>query len=212
MLNLKTVILLVLAIGLLTGALWYGNQYRLERQQAAALEAIGGNQDAASLGNLFLGDPNAPVTLIEYSSHFCGHCVAFHKDTLPLLMDIYVKTGKVKIYPRLLSPVELSEAVLCAQEQNEFSKYNDYLFEHADELKAVDDLKNIARELSLNSDQFNVCLDDKKYEGDAIKWFDQATADGVEGTPTFFINGEKLVGNQPYAVFEQAIEKALGNR
>ncbi|MFH1461292.1 MAG: DsbA family protein, partial [Patescibacteria group bacterium] len=62
----------------------------------------------------------------------------------------------------------------------------------------------------LNQTNFDQCFDTKRYEDRANTWFEQATEAGVSGTPTFFINDQQIVGNQPISVFEQAIEQALG--
>ncbi|MBU1290098.1 DsbA family protein, partial [Patescibacteria group bacterium] len=137
------------------------------------------------------------------------HCANFHRDTLPLIMDEYIKTGKVKFISRLLSPLELGMAILCAQDQGKFAEFNEKLFEKAAELKAAEDIKIIAADLGLNQKEFNLCFDAEKYKTSVEKWFEQAQEDGVSGTPNFFVNGEQIVGNQPYSVFRDAIEKAL---
>lgn len=210
--NKKTFILGLLVIAALAGLVWYTSQHKEQIFNQAA-SVLGNKQEelnqTAIIDELITGDPKAPVTMIDYSSHFCGHCANFHSQTLPLLTDKYVKTGQLKIIHRFLSPSELSIAVFCAYEQGSFSKYNDYLFEHNSELKEVNDLKIIASQLELNQEQFNQCFDSEKYKAKVEEWFKQAQEAGVEGTPTFLINGEKIVGNQPYAVFEETIDKAL---
>jgi len=67
----------------------------------------------------------------------------------------------------------------------------------------------MAGTLGLDQDAFSQCLDSERYKDRVNQWFDQVREDGVEGTPTFFINGQKLIGNQPLEVFEQIIEEAL---
>ncbi|MBU4030998.1 DsbA family protein [Patescibacteria group bacterium] len=209
--NNKTIIFGVVAIAFLSGVVWYAGNYGLDvAKQAASVLGSGEKQTDAVLGEeFFLGNPDAPVTIIEYSSHFCGHCANFHKDTLPLIMDEYIKTGKVKFISRLLSPLELGMAILCAQDQGKFAEFNEKLFEKAAELKAAEDIKIIAADLGLNQKEFNLCFDAEKYKTSVEKWFEQAQEDGVSGTPNFFVNGEQIVGNQPYSVFRDAIEKAL---
>ena len=210
----KTIVLGLIAIILLTGIVWYAdqNEQPIDDQTASALEAA--NQDQGSIkleltDELFIGNPEAPVTIIEYASHFCGFCVDFHLETLPLLVDKYVKVGEVKVVFRLLSPPELSMAVLCANEQGGFQEFNTFLYENIQDIKSVDDLKKTAGLLELNQQEFDQCLDSNKYQEKAVKWFDQATSAGVEGTPTFFVNNEKVVGNQPITVFENIIEQEL---
>jgi predicted DsbA family dithiol-disulfide isomerase len=100
-------------------------------------------------------------------------------------------------------------AVLCANEQGDFQTLNEYLFEHAQEIQSVSGLKAIAASIGLNQDDFNDCYDSGKYQEKVEQWFNQANQDEVGGTPTFFINGVEVGGNQPYAIFEQIIEGLL---
>ena len=215
MIDKKTIVFGLIAVAALTGVVWYVSQNKQDIQEVTGQAASILTKDKAEqvveglVEELVLGSPEAPVTIIEYSSHFCGHCVNFHVQTLPLLMDKYVKTGQVKIFSRLLSPPELGMAVLCAAEQGSFQEFNSYLFEHSQELKTVDDLRTIAGTLNLNQDDFNQCFDSNKYEEKVMGWFTQAQENGVGGTPTFFINDQQVVGNQPLSVFEEIIEQEL---
>ncbi len=170
------------------------------------------NGDASMAEDIVIGDPNAPVTIIEYSSHLCGHCADFHKDTLPLIKEKYIGTGRVNLVSRLVSPVELSQAVLCANEDGKFSEFNELLFEKISELASVEGLKTLAVDVGLDQEKFNQCFESNKYQERALQWFSQAQEDGVQGTPAFFVNGKKISGNQPYSVFEQTIEEALGEQ
>jgi|TARA_Y100000031_G_scaffold157091_1_gene215867 protein-disulfide isomerase len=214
--NKKTIILGLIAILILAGIVWYAGEYGegLTDQTAAIVDNIEEQSPIVDTSvnlaeELITGDPEAPVTMVEYSSHFCGFCAKFHQETLPLIMDKYIKTGQVKLVSRLVSPLELGLNVLCADEQEAFPEMNEYLFEHAGELGSVEDLKAIAGTLGLDQDQFDECFDSARHENKVKTWFEQATQDQVSGTPTFFINGHKIVGNQPYEVIEQAIEDAL---
>jgi len=229
MTNKKTIIFGIIALAVLAGLIWYGSQRdsAIGDQTAALLKGsfFSEEESSQSVEEEFVsGNPEAPVTIIEYSSHFCGHCTAFNLETLPLITDKYIKTGQVKFIPRRLSPSELSQAILCAQEQGKFQQADKYLFEHNQEIieqtqKAVSEddlmvivadwLKAMAGSLDLNQDVFDQCFDSGKYQERVIAWFDQAEKDGVTGTPTFFISGQMVVGNQPYNVFEEIIEQAL---
>lgn len=210
--NIKTTILGIAAVVFLAGVIWYAGNYGLDAAQQAASVLVGGEkeQDAiVPVDEFYLGNPDAPVVMIEYSGHFCGYCSDFHKNTLPLIMDEYIKSGKVKLIPRLPAPFEMGMAVLCAQEQGQFWELNKYLFENAQNFKAVEDIKTAAADLGLNQEEFNLCFDSERYIKNTEKWLEQAREAGVEGTPTFFINGEKIVGNQPYSVFKSIIEEIL---
>jgi len=223
--NKKTIILGIIALAVLGGLVWRGSRSDLSVIEQSA--SILGNKSTESFQlveeEFVLGSPDAPVTIVEYSSHFCSHCVNFHLTTLPLIVDKYIKTGKVKLIPRRLSPSELGQALFCAQEQGKFQQVDEYLFEHNQEFikqtqKAVseDDLKGIVADwlkamdnLGLNQDSFGQCLDSEKYQERVMSWFNQAKKDEVPGTPTFFINGQLISGNQPYNVFEEIIEQEL---
>jgi len=212
--NKKTIILGLIAIMLLVGVVWYANKNKEEitNQTASILGISGENKKVTELdGDFIFGDPLAPVTIIEYSSHLCGACSNFHKTTLPLIVEDYVKTGKVRIIPRLVSHPALSIAVLCAQEQGAFWELNDYIFENIETIQEVDDIKNIAGKLGLNQESFNQCFESDKYKDQIMKWFEQAEEDEADSTPTFLINGQKIVGSQPYAIFEDAIKSQLNN-
>jgi len=176
-------------------------------------------------GEPFIGNPQAPVTIIEYFSYFCGHCVHFHHQTFPLILKDYIKDGKVKFIPRLyFPPYELGEAVLCANAQGKFYEYHQYLFEHRQDLfsrgqefksreefieELIKGLKRFAVKLELDETKFNQCLDSHQYQNMVKQWIEAGQKAGVQGTPTFFINGQMVVGNQPYQVIKEVIEKAL---
>jgi len=229
MTNKKTIIFGIIALAVLAGLVWYGSQRdsTIGDQAAALLSgSLFSEEESFQLveEEFVSGNPEAPVTIIEYSSHFCGHCAAFHLETLPLITDKYIKTGQVKFISRRLSPSELGQAILCAQEQSKFQQADEYLFEHNQELieqtqKAVSEddlmmivadwLKAMAGNLDLDQESFNQCLDSKKYQERVILWFEQAEEAEVTGTPTFFINDQMVVGNQPYSIFQEIIEQAL---
>ncbi|PIV10314.1 MAG: hypothetical protein COS49_01190 [Candidatus Portnoybacteria bacterium CG03_land_8_20_14_0_80_41_10] len=229
MLNKRTIIFGLVALVALAGIIWYGSRQDSTIGEQAAALLRGGlfpKEEPSQLieEEFILGNPEAPVTIIEYSSHFCGACVNFHSETLPLIMEKYIKNGQVKLIPRRLSPSELGQTLLCAQEQNKFQLVDDYLFEHAQELleqtsQAASEeelnaivakwLKAVAGNSGLNQADFDQCFDSDKYHQKIVNWFDQAEAAGVEATPTFFINGQMIVGSQPYSQFEKIIEDEL---
>lgn len=209
--NKKTVVLGLIAVLLLTGVVWYASKNKSEiTSQTASILGIKNAQEVTELdGDFIIGDPNAPVTMIEYSSHLCGACSNFHEITFPLIIENYVKTGKVKIVTRLVSHPALSNAVLCGQDQDSFFEANEYIFKNIESIKTVDDIIGIAGKLGLNQESFNECFESEKYKDQIMKWFEQGEEDGAESTPTFLINGEVVVGSQPYAIFENMIENQL---
>ena len=112
-----------------------------------------------------------------------------------------------------------AEASQCAKEQGKYWEMHDKMFEEQNVLDGgtvrttiqytVDDLKTWASELGLNADAFNSCLDSGRYIQEVQKDFSDGAAAGVEGTPSFFVNGRKLVGAQPFAAFKQLIDAEL---
>jgi protein-disulfide isomerase len=101
-----------------------------------------------------------------------------------------------------------AEAANCASEQDKFWQYHDKLFENQRAL-AIDNLKQYAVDLQLDSEQFNGCLDSGKYTEDVKDDMLHAQSLGVSGTPAFFINGRFLNGAQPYEKFVQIIDEEL---
>jgi protein-disulfide isomerase len=127
-----------------------------------------------------------------------------------------IQTGKVRFIYRHFAilgkhSVAAAQASECAREQEKFWPYHDKLFANADSPLAFTErkLKGYATELGLRSEGFNQCLDSGKYlkkvEGETAT----AASVGARGTPTFFLNGQMIVGAQPFEVFEAAAEKAL---
>lgn len=182
------------------GALFYT---KTGPKEAGILPPIVSNES----GEPILGDPNAPVTMIEYGSYLCGHCVNFTRYNMPQIEENYIRTNKVKFIYRSYPPIELGMAILCANEQNKFWSYHNYIIEKG--IKSEEDLKQYATEIGLKGDQFNQCLDSEKYKQKAENWYKLGQEQGVEGTPTFFINDQKIVGNLAYEEFKKVIEEEL---
>lgn len=181
-----------------------------------------GNDNATEQDNapevIEIGDPNAPVTIIEYFSYFCGHCSRFNSEVLPKIKEKYVDTGQVRFVYRVFPPLEVSMSIICANDQGKFSEYHNYLFEHVSEIEKAEDLKVMAKEAGLNEAQFNNCYDFQEYLDEARAWYEQGQADferenvpaEMRGTPAFFINGDLILGAQPFETFVQGIEEKLG--
>jgi len=169
------------------------------------------------------GDKNAKVTMVEYSDFQCPFCRSFYTDTLKQVEDNYVKTDKVAFYYKhfplsQIHPMaqKYGEASECAGDQNKFWEYHNKIFDEQNKKGrgtvsdyTADDLKKWAGELGLDATKFNQCLDSDKYAGKVTEHLNEGIANGVRGTPTFFINGQEVGGAQPYAAFQAAIENAL---
>ena len=176
-----------------------------------------------------LGDPNAPVTLIEFSDFQCPFCSKFHRETLPLIISQYVDTGKINfvyrdfpidsIHPNARITHIASE---CADEQQNFWPYHDILFERQsewnrlDSASAVNAVVEYASMLSLNIDEFSACLNSPEINREINADKSQGIEYGVSGTPAFFIGNEQsgymhVNGAKPFDAFAQIIEQKLAS-
>jgi len=168
-----------------------------------------------------MGNPDAPVTMIEFSDYQCPFCLRYFNDTLEKVKANYVETGKVfyvfkdfpitQIHPQAPKAAEAAE---CAGEQGQYWAMHDRLFqgqqaEWNQNPDAVNIFKGYAEELGLDMDAFNDCFDSGKYADEVAADLDEGLRAGVTGTPSFFINGQMVSGAQPYEVFEQVLNAAL---
>ncbi len=162
------------------------------------------------------GDSNAPVTIVEFSDFQCPYCARFYTQTLPQLEQQYIDTGKVKFVYRdfpLASHQQAqkaAEAAECAGDQGKYYEMHDILFESGVN-GGVDSFKQYASSLSLNTGEFDDCLDSGKYTDEVKNDLKDGQAAGVRGTPSFFINGVPLRGAQPFSAFQEIIEAELAS-
>ncbi len=171
-----------------------------------------------------LGDPQAPVTIIEYSDFQCPFCGRFARETEPLLIRDYVATGKVRLIYRTFGDwigeesLLSAEAAYCAGDQGKFWAFHDTLFynQHGENQGAFtrERIEAMAQMLGLNLDEFRQCLDEHKYQKQAMQDLKDGQAAGVQGTPSFIIiapdgSQQFIEGAQPYERFKEAIEAAL---
>lgn len=154
------------------------------------------------LGEKALGDPNAPVTVIEYASMTCSHCQHFQEITFHPFKEKYVDTGKVYYILREfpLDPLAAAAVMLarCAPNDSYFPMV-DLLFAKQREWAFVDDpvtaLLNISKQSGFTEDTFRACLTNQELLDGVNAVRDRAAEKfGVNATPTFFINGEKHPG------------------
>jgi protein-disulfide isomerase len=166
-----------------------------------------------------MGDPNAPVHIVEYSDFQCPYCQKFWSETEPQLIDEYVNTGKVYFEYRSMGVFIGSESgwaaegAYCAGDQNKFWEYHDTLFTNLTGENVGDFTKNklviYAKALNLNMEEFESCISEEKYKGRVEQDAADAEADGVSAVPTFLINGVKLEGAQPFRTLKDFIDQAL---
>jgi protein-disulfide isomerase len=166
----------------------------------------------------FQGDPKAPVTVIEFGDFQCPFCGRYAADTAPQVEQQYVETGKVRFgfvnFAFLGSESTwAAEAAECASDQNKYWEYHDKLYSsQAGENQGAfnkDNLKKFAQDLGLNTQTFSDCLNSGKYSALIQSDTSLSSSLGVQSTPTFVINGQSVVGAQPFDVFQQAIDPLL---
>lgn len=196
----------ILSLLLIGGAWYYSNQ-----SPAASISGSVASPSAAAVSakGITIGDPNAPVTMEEYTNFLCPACANFAVSTLQSIKEDYIKKGQVKMVFYIFPPYELGRAVLCAEEQNKFIEFHDYLFAHASQITKEDDLKDMAINAGLDISKFNACYASDKYNDTVAKWAEEGSSRGVSATPTFFINGQKLIGAQPYGDFKKIIDEKI---
>jgi protein-disulfide isomerase len=163
-------------------------------------------------GRPIRGNPNAPVTIVEFSDFECPFC----SRARPIVNQVRETYGdKVRVVFRNFPLYQIhaeaqkaAEAAGCAGEQGKFWEMHDRLFANQGKLQ-VPDLKAHAVALGLGADAFNQCLDSGKHGGDTQLDAQEGSEYGVNSTPAFFINGRSLVGAQPFETFAQLIDDEL---
>lgn len=173
----------------------------------------GGEQ--ATIKSPTSGKDSAPVTIVEYYDYQCGACGSAHRGVVQFLIEDFVKTGKAKLeYKNMafLGPASraAANASLCAHEQEKFTEYHDILFKNQAKGEKSDfsakRLKQFGKEIGLDAAKFNSCVSGNKYHGQISTELNDAKAKGVTATPTFIINGEKVVGAS-YLSVKRVVDK-----
>jgi protein-disulfide isomerase len=153
-------------------------------------------------GDVVLGSDKAPVTIIEYASMTCPHCAHFSATTFPELQKRYIDTGKVRFIFREFPLDALAAAgfmlARCAGKdkfmpivETLFAKQTDWVVK-----EPIEPLKSIAKQFGFTEETFNQCLANQQVLNGIQAVRDQAVQKlGVNSTPSFFINGKKLVGD-----------------
>ena len=161
--------------------------------------------------DLARGKADAPVTVIEFSDFECPYC----RRAQPTLQAIEKAYGdKVRFvfrhYPLPFhqQAPKASEAAQCAADQNKFWPFHDALFRDAASL-ALADLKKLAGTLGLDQAKFDRCLDSDQHKGRIAEDTTIGKNLGITGTPTFFVNGVRLVGAVPLEEFKKTIDREL---
>jgi len=158
-----------------------------------------------------MGDKNAKVTMVVYSDFECPYC-ANHHETIKQIISEYGNKVRVvwKSFPLSFhaNAEPAANAAECAGEQGKFWEYADKLFANQSSFGTALWTK-LASELKLNASKFNTCMSSKTYQSKIDADLNEGIANGVEGTPATFVNGELVSGALPFSNFQQIIDSIL---
>jgi protein-disulfide isomerase len=172
-----------------------------------------------------IGDPNAPVTIVEYTDFQCPFCARHTLQTFAQIEKNMVESGQVRYVFKDLPLTSIhpqaalaAEAARCAGAQDTtgqeaYVNMHNALFENqqawSGQANAADLFADYAVEIGLDRDSFATCLENHEFESAVRADMQEAMQLGITGTPAFVINGHLVSGAQPYEVFEQAVEALI---
>lgn len=173
--------------------------------------------DAAMDDGMVLGSPQAPLTIVEYSSLTCPHCAAFHLETLPRLKREWIDTGKARLifrdYP--LDSVAFAGSMVAHCRSGNFFPLLDILFAAQQRWSTSPDprsaLMQFAKLSGIPEGEFNGCLSDQGLFSKIRKGQEYAEKTyGVDSTPAFVVGGKLISGAIPYETFDRLLRAAGG--
>lgn len=158
------------------------------------------------------GPATAPITIIEFSDYECPYCKKWHAETWVQLQQAYPNQIRLvykdfPLYQAHPNASPAAKAARCANDQDKYWQFHDRIFT-ATSLSSQY-FEKIAQDLSLDLLKWKNCINSTKYDADITADYQYGAQLGISGTPTFFINGIRLVGAQPFAAFKQIIDKEL---
>ncbi|KAF6244591.1 thioredoxin domain-containing protein [Nitrosopumilus sp. b2] len=171
-------------------------------------------------GSPVMGKNNAPITILEWGDYQCTFCYKFHQNTLDVINEDFIKTGKIKLvfkdFP-LNGPDSLlaAEASYCAEDQGKYWQYHNELYKNWGGERTGwitrNSLDSFAITVNLDLDMFNKCLDEHKYQNKVNELYEFGREIGIDATPSFLVfNDEKIIkirGNQPLEVFLKTFDE-----
>ena len=176
------------------------------------------NTGSKIVSPMTLGNPNAPVKIVEYASFTCPHCATFHLDVLPNIKKKYLDKGLVQLEYRevYFDGPGLWAGLLARCKGNEkyfpmidliFKNQEDWAKGNIDNIK--DGLLSMGRQAGLSDEESLACMQDDNLAEQLVELFQEnAKRDNIRSTPSFLINGQ-LVKNLPFPEFEELIEKYI---
>lgn len=217
----RNVMMLGLAAAAAAAAGVGGYYYFGDEEKSTATK--GGSQAAkllekGALPDIPVGEANAPVTIIEYSSMTCPHCANFHKNVLPGLKEKYISKGKVRYivreFPLNNRAVTASMLTRCVA-ADKFNPFMEALYLKQEvwafgENDTLDKLFDFAKQVGMSKDAFDKCLGNQELLDKIISVRTRGNeVFGVQSTPTLFVNGKMLRGVGSLREIEEAMEPYL---
>lgn len=207
----------VVAIVAVAGGAWFMNQNAGPSEPSTLASA----EAAASFDvvEMIQGNPDAAVQVLEYASYTCPHCASFHANQYQQIKENYIDTGLIGFTYREVyfdqPGLWASMVARCGGEMRFFGISN-LLYEGQSEWARAGDgaaisaaLRNIGKVAGLTDAELDVCMADADQAQELMAWYQSnADADGIQGTPTFFINGERYA-NMNYADFAAVLDERL---
>lgn len=183
----------------------------VEQQLTAFVEGATGSGALATGDDPMLGDPKAAITIVEFGDFGCPYT----RQESYVLRALATTFGSSIRYIYRDFPLEelhpgaerAAVAGFCADQQEKFWEFHDALFSTSD--IGEERILDIADEIGLHVDQFVTCVNDEASLEEMGEDLTDGYEAGVTGTPTFFVNGEKIEGAIPYELFTQIIEAFL---
>ncbi len=221
--TIHTAFAAILAFGVLAGC---GRDTASETAATSAVETVTlADAEAPGPDAAVLGDPRAPIEIVEYLSTTCPHCAVFHMTLLPHIKTEWIDTGRARLAVRPLptAPMQLAAAgfqmARCAGAERYFEMLDDLfatqeiLFAAAQQGEALTYFEWVGEEYGLDPEGVEACLIDETGFAQLDAAGASAMAEGVGATPTFLINGVMFGSNELYdeAAWDAALESALAD-
>lgn len=159
-----------------------------------------------------IGSAEAAVTIVEFADFECP----FSRDSSFILRELATVYADNIYYIYRDFPLtdlhamaqKAAEAGECAQDQGKFWEYHDKMYQNQTSLNE-ESLVAFAQSLNMNVTEFESCLDSGRYAEEVLDDYEAGLASGVRGTPTFFINGNRIAGSIPRDILEAIIQSIL---
>lgn len=180
--------------------------------------------DATKGAKFAIGNPEAKVTIVDFSNYLCGHCRDHSNNVFPLIKRDYIDTGKVRYIFRDFpfggqeNVIRAGEAAACAADNNLYVEYHEALFRAQLQWAglsgaALDNyFADLAGQIGIAPATFSQCLQSGSKRAGVLADQKLAGELGLTGTPSFFVNGEKFTGQRPYDSWREILDKALAGQ